>query len=191
MFNDQPPWGLTVPIALKDGSVALLKPITSNDQAMIREGLAHMSPESRRRRFGVGVDHLSDAEIRYLTDVDHVDHVAWGAVVDGQPAGLGRYIRINGSNTAEIAVTVVDRFQHRGLARLLVGALAASARMNGIDKLGFSIDPSNRGVLNILRDVETALDESVGMIQGEFDVQTLPPDESDDALTELLRHFQR
>jgi GNAT superfamily N-acetyltransferase len=190
MFHDQPPWGLTVPITLKDGSVALLKPVTSNEQSLIREGLRHMSPESRRLRFGVGVDHLSDSEIRYLTDLDHINHVAWGAMVDGEPAGLSRYIRLNNSDVAEIAVTVVDKFQSRGLARVLVGALVASARMNGIKKLAFAIDPGNRGVLNILRDVETVLDETAGMIQGAFDVGSLAPETSDHALDELLKRYQ-
>ena len=179
-----------IEITLKDGSVANLRPLTVDDRDLLREGLRHMSEESRRLRFGVGVDNLSDAEILYLTDVDQMNHVAWGALIDGKPAGIGRYIRLAEPACAEIAVTVVDEFQRRGLARALVGALAASARANDVEDLCFAVDPKNEGVLRVLQGVETHYDNVDGMIEGRISIRDLVPTNLDDDLVQLLGEFQ-
>ncbi|HEX9865388.1 MAG TPA: hypothetical protein VGC03_10515, partial [Acidimicrobiia bacterium] len=97
-------------VVLRDGTTAELRPITPDDRALLKEGLRQMSEESRFARFGSGIASLRDAELRYLTDVDQIRHVAWGAVIDEEPAGVGRYILGDGPD-AEIAIAVVDRFQ--------------------------------------------------------------------------------
>lgn len=180
----------TIGISLKDGSVAQLKPLAIEDQDLLREGLRHMSEESRRLRFGVGVGNLSDAEILYLTDVDQVNHVAWGAVIDDEPAGIGRYIRLDDPECAEVAVTVVDEFQRRGLARALLAALAASARANDVNDLCFSVDPRNEGVLRVLQGVETHYDNAEGMIEGRIPIRDFVPGDIDADLVELLAEYQ-
>lgn len=179
-----------VEATLKDGSVAQLRPLTIEDQDLLREGLRHMSEESRRFRFGVGLGNLSDSEILYLTDVDQVNHVAWGALIDGKPAGIGRYIRLPDQGCAEIAVTVVDEFQRRGLARALVGALAASARANEVEDLCFAVDPKNEGVLRVLQGVETRYDNADGMIEGRISIRDFVPTDLDEDLVQLLGEFQ-
>ena len=105
-----------VPVTLRDGSIAEIRPIGPADKGLLVEGLPQMSPKSKFARFGSGIASLSAAELRYLTDVNQVSHVAWGAVIDDEPAGVGRYI-VDGAAEAEIAVTVVDEFQRRGLGR--------------------------------------------------------------------------
>lgn len=180
----------TIGVTLKDGSVAQLKPLAIEDQDLLREGLRHMSEESRRLRFGVGIGDLSDTEILYLTDVDQVNHVAWGAVIDDEPAGIGRYIRLDDPECAEVAVTVVDEFQRRGLARALLAALAASARANDVDDLCFSVDPRNEGVLRVLQGVETHYDNAEGMIEGRIPIRDFAPDDIDADLVELLAEYQ-
>ena len=141
----------TVEVTLRDGSAAEIRPIQPDDRSLIEEGLAHMSLQSRVARFGSGIAHLSESELDYLTEIDLVDHVAWGATIDDAPAGTGRYIRPVGGDEAEVAVAVVDEFQQRGLGRTLFDALVSSARHNGVGKLYFSVHPANEIVLRMMR----------------------------------------
>jgi GNAT superfamily N-acetyltransferase len=123
------------PATLRDGSAVLIRPVRPADAALLADGFTRLSPESRRLRFLTAKDELRPAELRYLTDVDHHDHEAIGALdaADGRGVGIARYIREAAKpETAEIAVTVVDGWQGRGLGTELVTRLAERARQAGI-----------------------------------------------------------
>jgi GNAT superfamily N-acetyltransferase len=179
-----------IEITLRDGSVAEMRPINPGDKALLVEGLSQMSPKSRLARFGSGISSLSASELRYLTDVNQVSHVAWGATIDGEPAGVGRYI-LERAAEAEIAVTVVDRFQRRGLGRALFEALAASGRAAGIGTFHFAIEPWNRTVLRMLVGVEIADDESHGMLLGRVQVEDIPRGPREAELVDLLDRYRQ
>jgi GNAT superfamily N-acetyltransferase len=117
--------------------------------------------------------------------VDQVTHVAWGALIDDVPAGVGRYI-LGEDGVAEIAVTVVDEFQRRGLGRALFDALVASARASGIEELRFSIQPWNRDVVRMFPGVDVILDEHDGMLTGRVDVAGVPGSAHEHEYVELL-----
>jgi GNAT superfamily N-acetyltransferase len=179
-----------IDVTLRDGSVAEMRPINPGDKALLIEGLRQMSPRSRLARFGSGISSLSASELRYLTDVNQVSHVAWGATIDGEPAGVGRYI-LDGAADAEIAITVVDRFQRRGLGRALFEALAASARAAGIGMFHFAIEPWNRTVLRMLAGVEIAEDEVHGMLLGRVPVADIPPGPREAEFVDLLDRYRQ
>lgn len=180
-----PDWP-TIAVTLRDGSIAELRPIHPDDRGLLAEGLSLMSIESRFARFGVGVDHLTPSELDYLTKVDQVGHVAWGAVIDNEPAGVGRYIRFSDPICADVAVTVVDRFQGRGLGRVLFEALVASARANQLAELCFAVQPFNKAVRRILDGVDVDLTESGGLVQGRIEVSSVPATERDARFVALL-----
>jgi GNAT superfamily N-acetyltransferase len=180
-----------IPVVLRDGTTAELRLISPDDRPLLEEGLSQMSVESRFARFGSGISNLRASELRYLTDVDQVNHVAWGAIIDDQPAGVGRYILGSGPD-AEIAIAVVDRFQRRGLGRTLFEALVASARASNVLGLHFSIEPWNRRVLRMLPGVEIDLNQTEDMLEGRIDVADVATGEHDAEFIRLLeQHRQR
>ncbi len=181
-----------VRIRLLDETEADLRPIGPEDRPLLAEGLEHMSEESRFARFGSGISHLTGAELSYLTELDLVNHVAWGALIGGQPAGVGRFIVSEQAGCAEIAIAVVDRFQRRGLGRALFDALVASARENGVETLCFSIAPSNRSVMRMIRGVDVTLDEAEGMVTGRIAVEEVGPvDREEEYVRLLVEHRDR
>ena len=110
-------------------------------------GMASLSPRSARLRFLAPKNHLTLAELRYLTEVDHVDHYALVAVLADDPttmAGVGRWVR-DGEHpdAAEVAVVVGDCHQGQGLGTALGVALADGARALGIARFTAIMLPEN------------------------------------------------
>jgi GNAT superfamily N-acetyltransferase len=109
----------------------LIRPVRRADAPLLADGFARLSARSRRLRFLSPKEELSPAELGYFTDVDHHDHEALGALdhADGRGVGIARYIRDTADpQAAEIAVTVIDDWQGRGLGTELVAQLSERAR---------------------------------------------------------------
>ena len=171
---------------LDDGAEALLSPLGADDRFLLVEGLDELSIESRYNRFGRGLSGLSETELNYLSNVDQHNHVAWGAAVDGEGAGVGRYIRVAHPVCAEIAVTVLDRFQGRGLGRLLFEALAAVARFDGISALCFEVVPGNVAVNRMIEGLEVELDQSGSALLGRVSVSDIPAGPAERGFVEVM-----
>lgn len=175
---------LTVDLA--DGSTALLSPLGPEDKILLVEGLEELSIESRYNRFGYGRAGLTASELEYLSDVDQHDHVAWGVALDGDGAGVGRYVRLDEDDCADIAVTVLDRFQRRGLGRLLFETLVAVARADGIRELCFEFAPGNIAVERMIRGIEVELDESGSALLGRISVEEVPVSRIEEAVLSVM-----
>jgi RimJ/RimL family protein N-acetyltransferase len=136
-----------VDLRLRDGTELLIRPIRADDKALLARGMAALSPRSARLRFLAPKDHLTLAELRYLTEIDHVDHYALIAVLADDPcsmAGVGRWVRdIEHPDAAEVAVVVGDCLQGKGLGTALGEALADAARARAIARFTAIMLPEN------------------------------------------------
>src|ERR1700748_1942166 len=134
----------SAPVVLRDGSAVLIRQVRGTDAPLLADGFARLSAASRQMRFLGVKKHLSAAELRYFTDVDHHDHEALGALdwAGGHGVGIARYIRDAGDpQAAEIAVTIVDDLQGRGLGTELLARLSGRARHAGISRFTALADP--------------------------------------------------
>jgi GNAT superfamily N-acetyltransferase len=184
-----PPLSETVEIVLKSGTKAEVRPILPTDARLIAEGLSGLSESNRFARFGVGIQSLSSRELKYLSEVDHRIHVAWGATIGGEPAGVGRYFVIPEEGCAELALTVVDKFQRLGLGRSLFDVLAAVARHDGVPSFCFEVASSNEPVKRLLRGL-TGQETSSGLLRGKAHVTDLPVTAYEDELIALLEKYR-
>src|SRR5271165_2120552 len=117
-------------IALRSGHRVLVRALRPDDAPGLAEAFEQLSETSRYRRFFTAKPHLSEQTLAFLTDVDHHDHEALVAVApdSGQLVGVARFIRIPGEpDLAEVAVTVTDSWQRRGLGTALLRELAQRA----------------------------------------------------------------
>jgi GNAT superfamily N-acetyltransferase len=140
---------------LNDGTPALFRPITPDDKDRLKEGLAMLSPESRYLRFFSPVTRLSEEELRFFTEVDQVNHVAWGAINLEEPTrpglGVARFVRPHDNpDLVEAAVTVLDQYQRKGLGTILVCLLYILAADLGVKTIRGAILPQNRFLIDWL-----------------------------------------
>lgn len=178
----------TVAVELSNGKVAELRPVVAADAPLFVDGLSRLSESSRFARFGMGIDHLSAQELRYLTDVDQKRHVAFGALIEGDAAGVGRYVVLPNTECAEVAVTVIDKHQRQGLGRALFMALVAVARHDGLETFCFEVTPSNEAVKRILSSAAEA-NEASGLVEGNIQLSDFTQGEYDDDVVALVeRH---
>ncbi len=127
-------------VRLRDGRSVLVRPVLPPDASMHRAFVRAMSPTTRRNRFHAGVADLPDAVLRYLTEVDYVDHLALVGEVEeatgARQVAEARWVRREDEpDTADFAIAIADDCQHGGLGNALLDMLQRSAAARGIDRL--------------------------------------------------------
>ncbi|HLY48797.1 MAG TPA: GNAT family N-acetyltransferase [Solirubrobacteraceae bacterium] len=131
-----------------------IRAVRPEDKADLVRGFEHLSDRSRYRRFLSPHDHLSTAELRYFTEVDHDDHEALVAIDPRTSQGVAeaRFVRLPADpHAAELAIAVVEEWQGRGVGRRLVAELARRAREEGITVFTALVLASNRAMLALAR----------------------------------------
>ena len=133
---------------LPDGAEVLIRPIRADDKRLLEEGLGRLSDESVQRRFLSPKRSFTRTELRYLTEVDGRNHVAF-VVEDPNETerrliAVARFVRLVGDpEAAEAAIVVADNWQGRRLGTLLVTRLAAEARRVGIRRFTATMAADN------------------------------------------------
>jgi GNAT superfamily N-acetyltransferase len=133
---------------LPDGAPVVIRLIRPDDKGMLSDGLRRLSPQSAQRRFLTPKRSFSRAELRYLTEVDGRDHVALVAEYPCHPTrrliAVARFVKLaDRPDAAEVAVTVADEWQGRGLGSLLGKHLSHLARNRGITRFTATMASEN------------------------------------------------
>jgi RimJ/RimL family protein N-acetyltransferase len=153
---------------LRGGTRVLIRPIEPGDKAKLAAGLRQLSDESIRRRFLAAKPRFTSAELRYLTEVDGLHHIALVAVLQSNPdqlVAVARCVRLpDQPDTAEMAIVVGDPWQDRGLGRALVNALADAALDAGIERFAATMLADNVAARRLMRRFAQRLEE--GRVSG-------------------------
>jgi GNAT superfamily N-acetyltransferase len=186
---------------LKDGRQVVLRMVTPADKAKLVAGFAQLSSQSRYRRFFSHKNALTDRELRYFTETDGIDHFAIGASLlradgsEGEGAGIARFIRVSREPAAaEIAITVVDELQGKGLGRILLERLIEAASERDVTLLRFHLLAENEQMRELLNRVCDKLSYRTeeGVMTGEIELPGLssmpmPSVDGLDRVFEILR----
>jgi GNAT superfamily N-acetyltransferase len=143
-------------VVLDDGRPVTIVPIGPDAKPLIARAIERVSPESSRRRFFTVRRRFSERELDDLTALDGWHRYAIGAVGHGPDGPLGaavaRFARLpDDPAAAELALLVVDDYQHVGLGRRMLARLALAARERGVERLVGRMLADNDAMLNLLQ----------------------------------------
>lgn len=174
-------------VVLADGRPVHLRPIRPSDGPALAEFHRRLSPQSVYFRFFTPKPELSPQEVRRFTHVDYVDRVALVALagsrqsapqgqgasgIEPEVVGIGGYDRID-QRQAEVAFSIRDDLQGRGLGSVFLEHLAAAAREAGIARFTAEVLPSNARMLATFRQAGFTLSQHLeqDVIAVSFDIE--------------------
>jgi RimJ/RimL family protein N-acetyltransferase len=174
LVESRHPSGASI-IDLDDGIRLLVRPVTPDDRDRLVAGLARLSPESQYLRFMTSTPKLSDGQIDHLLDLDGPDHTAVGAIALselGMPGvAIARYYRLpDEPEVAEVAVTVIDDYQNKGIGPMLLGILAQRAAASGVTSFRAWVLEENRRAVRILTRIGGRATHDRGVVQLDIDI---------------------
>ena len=142
---------------MRDGTCVPVREIRAEDAAALQRLVGRSSERSIELRFLGPMKELSDEKARRFAEVDGVDRFALVALDpedEDEIVAVVRYEREGGTDGAEYAALVEDRFQGRGLGIGLTRRLIEAARERGIGRLHALVLRENRRMLGLLRSLE-------------------------------------
>jgi len=138
---------------LEDGTAIVMRPVRPEDEPMLKDIVAHMTPEDQRFRFFAPMKELPHQLAARLSQVDYAREMALLALTeDGETAlGVARYSADPDNQQAEFAIAVRSDRQGRGIGRRLMTRLIGIARERGVGALLGDVLRGNDSMLEFCR----------------------------------------
>lgn len=168
-----------IPVQVRSGDWFYLRPVLPGDVERTLKGPVEFSNETLYRRFQ-SVRKPTKALLEYLFEVDYANHFVWvlteGAL--GPVVADARFVREDDPETAEVAFTVGDDYQGRGIGTILLDALVVSAGYLGVERFTARVLADNYAMRRILNRLGAEWEyEDMGVVVTTVDVpsaDTLP-----------------
>jgi L-amino acid N-acyltransferase YncA len=134
-----------------DDTTLNVRPIGLDDVERLGRLFDRLSPTSVYHRFFSPIRKPPRSALLWLTSVDHDRREALVALDGDEIVAVARYDGRPGTAEAEVAVTVEDAWQHRGVGKRLTRRLANQALDHGYDHFVASVLPDNHAALGLIR----------------------------------------
>jgi acetate---CoA ligase (ADP-forming) len=138
-------------VALRDGSTMHVRPVRPEDEPALAAFLKALSDQSRYLRFFTGAVNI-DEHAHRAADVDYRDRYGLVATVGGRTVVAHAVWLRTGADRAEVAFSVADAYQGRGVGTILLGHLAESAAEIGISTFEARVLPENNRMIEVFRE---------------------------------------
>ncbi|MGB3482006.1 MAG: GNAT family N-acetyltransferase [Mycobacterium sp.] len=166
-----------IPMTLADGTRLLLRPVLPGDSERTTNGPVEFSSETLYRRFQ-SPRVPTPGLMRYLFEVDYIDHYVWVVTTEsGDVVADARFVREERDRSvAEVAFTVGDEYQGRGIGTYLMGALVVAARIAGVKKFTARVLSENLAMRAIFNHAGARWErDDLGVVTTVFDVPDKVP----------------
>ena len=126
-----------------------IRPLGRDDRSAFARFFERLSMHSRYLRFFAPMPRIPKRTLDWMVDVDGRRHVALAAWRRDELIAEARYVAF-ADESAEVAVTVRDDWQRRGVGTGMLLRLIPEAARNGFCRLTASSLPENLGVRKLL-----------------------------------------
>src|ERR1051326_2208398 len=155
-------------VVLRDGSTVRIRAMEPGDTKGLLALFESLSEESRWLRFlSSAKGEALAAEARREVNLDRTVGLIALSGTDDRVVGHAFYAGLD-EHRAEVAFTIADDFQRRGLGTLLLCQLAEIADTNGIHTFEAEVAAANVAMLNVFR--ESGFPIEVGATAGQLHV---------------------
>jgi acetyltransferase len=173
------PTRYVAPWTMRDQTAVTIRPIRPEDEP----AMVHFHETLSERSVYLRYFHLMNLEQRTqherLTRICFIDYDREMALVaerrnpetgESEILGVGRMMKVHGSNEAEVAVLISDKWQGRGLGKELLARLLIVGSDEKLSKLTADILPDNREVMRICEKLGFTLKHSLDdeVVRAEF-----------------------
>jgi acetyl coenzyme A synthetase (ADP forming)-like protein len=160
-------------VVLTDGGTVHVRPIRSDDSDALLGLYSRLSAESLYLRFFSPVPPPTARQLEALTDLDYDRRFALGAELGDELVAIARFDRLADGEEAEVAFTVQDDQQGRGIGTLLLEHLAAAAAELGVRRFVASTLPGNHRMLRVFTEAGFTVDQRFdgGTIELSFPIE--------------------
>ena len=138
--------------ALSDGRAVVIRAQRPDDREKLLAAVQRASTETLYHRFFAVKREFSQGEVHFFLDIDFVNHVCLvaEAIEDGRPVIVGgcRYVVVE-PGRAEVAFSVIDAYQKRGLGTALMRHIAAIGRKAGLKELVAEVLSDNAPMIKV------------------------------------------
>lgn len=170
------PQELRTSMSLDDGTQVKFRPIHPTDETRMRDLFYALSKQSVYYRWMSHLKRMPRKEIQNYVYIDHRDQVA---IVGTLPESHGEEIIAVGgyflnpkTNRAEVAFTVLDNWQNRGIGTYLLGQLIQVAKRYGIAGFTAEVLRQNKAMQAVFHNadcqVKSRLEEGVYLFELDF-----------------------
>jgi acetyl coenzyme A synthetase (ADP forming)-like protein len=143
-------------VILRDGSTLRLRPPAAEDADTLLEFFSGLSEHSRYLRFH-GFPALGPKLVEPVLEPDWQERGALLGSLDDRIVAVANWVRLRDPHAAEVAFTVGDDFQRRGIGTRLLEQLAARAADAGIEEFVAEVLHDNATMLHVFRDAGFAV----------------------------------
>lgn len=142
-------------ITLKDGSQILLRPIKPSDATMKQHFFYSLSKETIYKRYFGQLKAMPIKRIWPYIIIDYENEmvIVASAMENGLETivGIGSYVKIPGTKTAEVALVVRDDWQNKGLGTVLLNYLIEIGKNKEIENFTAWVFTENMKMLHIFK----------------------------------------
>ncbi|MFJ5547472.1 GNAT family N-acetyltransferase [Streptomyces sp. NPDC093225] len=142
-----------VHVLLADGATVSVRPVVPDDRAEVAGFYEAMSAENLRLRFFTANRRSGEQSAERVSRPASPGRGALLAEAGGEAVGLVEYERLPGTDQADLALAVADRWHHRGVGTVLLEHAVSRARSEGITAFAADALAENHAVLKVFTDL--------------------------------------
>jgi acetyltransferase len=159
-------------VKLKGGEEVLLRPIKTTDTKLAKDFYERLSARTKYLRFFTPKKEATEDRIKKFTTVDYKASIVVIAISGDEMVGAARYDWDKDEKYLEMAETVRDDWQGKGLGTVLFRHIMKIAKDNGYNSMTVLILGENKKALNILKKTvgELRMKGEGNFIRATFDI---------------------